>query len=148
MNGVPTCADPWLLQRVARQTWGFDGYITSDCAAVSNVVSPHHFVKTAAEAVAVTLRAGMDIACARYVGQHGMAALQQQLITESLVDERLSNLFRVRCIMTRWDSDGPHAHSSQRHPPSAFASPSPSPLQSPSQGPSPSPSQAVREPFH
>jgi beta-glucosidase-like glycosyl hydrolase len=30
INGKPTCADPWLLQDVARDAWGFDGYITSD----------------------------------------------------------------------------------------------------------------------
>ena len=54
INGVPTCADDWLLGTVARQTWGFEGYITSDCAAVGNVVSPHHYVKTNEEAVAVT----------------------------------------------------------------------------------------------
>ena len=29
VNGVPTCANSWLLETVARQTWGFDGYITS-----------------------------------------------------------------------------------------------------------------------
>ena len=25
VNGVPTCADSWLLQEVARDAWGFDG---------------------------------------------------------------------------------------------------------------------------
>jgi beta-glucosidase-like glycosyl hydrolase len=30
LNGVPTCADPWLLQTVARDAWEFDGYVTSD----------------------------------------------------------------------------------------------------------------------
>ena len=34
INGKPTCADSWLLQEVARDTWGFDGYITGDCGAV------------------------------------------------------------------------------------------------------------------
>ena len=26
VNGVPTCADDWLLQTVARDQWQFDGY--------------------------------------------------------------------------------------------------------------------------
>ena len=60
INGVPTCANSWLLETVARKTWGFDGYITSDCDAVANVVSPHHYVHTAEEAVAATLEAGME----------------------------------------------------------------------------------------
>merc|ERR1712159_493466 len=31
VNGVPSCANDWLLTTVARETWQFDGYITSDC---------------------------------------------------------------------------------------------------------------------
>lgn len=27
VNGVPACADNWLLNEVARQDWGFDGYV-------------------------------------------------------------------------------------------------------------------------
>lgn len=30
-------ANEWLLNKVARGDWGFEGYITSDCGAVSNV---------------------------------------------------------------------------------------------------------------
>lgn len=97
VNGIPTCANPWLLNTIARGAWGFDGYIVSDCAAVGNVVAPHHYVKTAPEAAAVTLKAGMDIACATFMGYHGKAALDQGLITEALIDERLSNLFKV-CV--------------------------------------------------
>ena len=37
-SGVPSCANDWLLTSVAREEWGFDGYITSDCDADS--VSP------------------------------------------------------------------------------------------------------------
>lgn len=38
LNGKPTCADPWLLQTVLKEHWGFDrdgsSWITSDCDAV------------------------------------------------------------------------------------------------------------------
>ena len=58
----------WLLQ-----PWA----VSADCDAVANVVSPHHYVKTAEEAVAATLKAGMDVDCSYFVGQHGMSALKQ-----------------------------------------------------------------------
>ena len=35
VNGYPSCANHWLLQEVARDAWGFDGYITSDCKRFS-----------------------------------------------------------------------------------------------------------------
>ena len=107
VNGVPTCANAWLLQTVARQSWGFDGYITSDCDAVANVVAPHHYAKTAEEAVAVTLRAGMDIDCSYFVGQHGMSAYKQGLIDDALIDARLAHLFKVRFRLQHFDPPGP-----------------------------------------
>jgi beta-glucosidase-like glycosyl hydrolase len=27
VNGVPSCANHWLLTEVARDEWGFDGYV-------------------------------------------------------------------------------------------------------------------------
>ena len=86
---------------------GFDGYITSDCDAVANVLAPHKYVKTAEEAVAVTLEAGMDVDCASFVGEHGMSAYKQGLINDTLIDKRLSNLFKVRMRLQHFDPPGP-----------------------------------------
>ena len=74
---------------------------------MANVLAPHRYVKTAEQAVAVTLKAGMDIDCSYFVGAHGAKALQDGLITEALVDERLSNLFKVRMRLQHFDPPGP-----------------------------------------
>eukprot|EP01048_Picozoa_sp_COSAG05_P018557 COSAG05_NODE_2733_length_2714_cov_13.830210_1_plen_181_part_00 len=63
VNGVPACADSWLLQTVARDTWNFSGYVTSDCDADSDVFVSHNYTKTAEEAVANILHAGTDLDC-------------------------------------------------------------------------------------
>lgn len=57
VNGVPSCANDWLLKTVARESWGFDGYITSDCGAVSDVFNNHHYTVTPEETVAAVLAA-------------------------------------------------------------------------------------------
>lgn len=46
VNGVPSCANKWLMTDKARNDWGFQGYITSDCGAVDNVLNTHHYTKT------------------------------------------------------------------------------------------------------
>ena len=51
VNGVPSCANPWLLETVARGEWGFDGYVTADCDADSDVYNSHHYTKTPEESV-------------------------------------------------------------------------------------------------
>lgn len=38
VNGVPSCASSFLMNEVARSEWKLDGYITSDCAAVSDIL--------------------------------------------------------------------------------------------------------------
>ena len=37
VNGVPSCANDWLLNTVARDAWEFDGAIVSDCDADRDV---------------------------------------------------------------------------------------------------------------
>ena len=38
VNGEPSCANNWLLKETLRDSWRFDGYVTSDCGAVGLVV--------------------------------------------------------------------------------------------------------------
>lgn len=66
-NGVPSCANTWLLTELAREAWGFQGYITSDCEAVQFVETEHHYANTPSKTTAVTLDAGMDIDCGTFV---------------------------------------------------------------------------------
>jgi hypothetical protein len=64
-------------------------------------------VKTAEEAVAVTLKAGMDVDCSYFVGQHGAKALAMGLINETLIDTHLKALFKVRMRLQHFDPPGP-----------------------------------------
>jgi beta-glucosidase-like glycosyl hydrolase len=41
INDIPACANKWAMTTVARNAWNFDGYITSDCGAISGVSSPY-----------------------------------------------------------------------------------------------------------
>merc|ERR1719473_1597346 len=88
INGVPSCANPWLLDQVARKDWGFDGYITSDCDADADVYNKHHYYATPEETVAGVLKAGTDVDCTSFVGQHAQSALDKKLINEADIDAR------------------------------------------------------------
>jgi beta-glucosidase-like glycosyl hydrolase len=108
INGVPSCASPWLLDEVARGDWGFDGYITSDCDADADVYRAHHYKNWSKEqVVAGVLKAGTDVDCTSFVGANGQSALDKGLIDEKLIDARLANLFKVRMRLGHFDAKGP-----------------------------------------
>lgn len=68
INGVPTCADPYILQNILRDHWNWtdDGqYVTSDCDAIQNIYMPHDYTPTRQQAVADALIAGTDLNCVR-----------------------------------------------------------------------------------
>eukprot|EP00756_Hemistasia_phaeocysticola_P047947 Hpha_TRINITY_DN22398_c0_g1::TRINITY_DN22398_c0_g1_i1::g.177853::m.177853/K15920/XYL4; beta-D-xylosidase 4 len=115
INGVPSCANDWLLQTVARDAWNFDGYITSDCDADSDVYNSHHYTATPEEAVRAVLHAGTDVDCTSFVGKYAQSALDKKLITEGDLDARLQMLFKVRMRLGHFDPAGPL----QAIPPSA-----------------------------
>ena len=61
LNGVPCCADPFLLTDLLRKQWGFDGVVFSDGGAIGDIWAEHKYVTTPAEAAAVAVKAGCDV---------------------------------------------------------------------------------------
>ncbi|PIN24744.1 Xylan 1,4-beta-xylosidase [Handroanthus impetiginosus] len=96
VNGVPNCADQNLLTKTARGEWGFQGYITSDCDAVSLIYKKQNYAKSHEDAVADVLKAGMDVNCGSYLANHTKSAVEKGKISESDIDRALHNLFTVR----------------------------------------------------
>ncbi|XP_074589386.1 LOW QUALITY PROTEIN: putative beta-D-xylosidase 7 [Curcuma longa] len=96
VNGVPTCADYNLLTKTARVSWGFDGYIASDCDSVALIYGAQGYAKSPEEAVADVLKAGMDMNCGDYVQKYAASAVQKQLLSEADIDRALRNLFSLR----------------------------------------------------
>lgn len=98
VNGVPTCADDWLLNDVLRNHWNWtsdsEGYwVTSDCDAVQNVFLPHGWADSRAGAAAAALKAGTDVNCGTYYSHHLGEAYQQGLINDTDLDTALTRLF-------------------------------------------------------
>ncbi|KAL1511868.1 hypothetical protein AB1Y20_005152 [Prymnesium parvum] len=107
LNGVPTCANEWLLDSLARREWGFDGYITTDCGAGSGVHLRHRYTSTPVEAVPAILRAGVDMDCGHFLVENAMDAIRLGLITESDIDQRLAKTLSIRFRLGHFDPPGP-----------------------------------------
>lgn len=107
VNGVPSCANDWLLTTVARDSWGFDGAIVSDCDADADVFNDHNYTKTPEETVRAVLRAGTDVDCGEFVSRNAASALQKGMIVEGDLDDRLRFQFRLRMRLGHFDPLSP-----------------------------------------
>ena len=60
IDGIPSHVNHWLLDRVLRQEWGFDGYVTSDGNGLQMLYQVHHVAADQADAARKALAAGVD----------------------------------------------------------------------------------------
>ncbi|GAB2230280.1 hypothetical protein Droror1_Dr00014540 [Drosera rotundifolia] len=96
VNGVPICADYYLLTNVVRKKWGFNGYITSDCDAVQVLLNYQNYTEFPEDAAAIVLKAGLDMDCGTTVENFAYFAVEQKKLQEAEIDRALINLFAIR----------------------------------------------------
>ena len=100
--GEACCASTNLLDGILRLEWGFDGYVVSDCGAITDIYRGHNLVETAAEAAAVSVRSGTDLECSN-VYRNLKSALEKNLITEKEIDVSVKRLFTARMKLGMFD---------------------------------------------
>ncbi|CAB9501820.1 Exo-1,4-beta-xylosidase bxlB [Seminavis robusta] len=106
VNGIPACASSFLLQDILRDQWDWDGYVVSDCDAVSDVFNNHNYTKDPASAAAESLKAGCDLDCGNFYKIHMADAIQQNVIKESDLDTALVRLFTAKIKLGEFDPPG------------------------------------------
>jgi beta-glucosidase len=60
IDGVPSHMNHWLLDRVLRQEWGFDGYVSSDDNGIEMLATTHRVAFNMDDAARQALAAGVD----------------------------------------------------------------------------------------
>ncbi|SFE21221.1 exo-1,4-beta-glucosidase [Paenibacillus algorifonticola] len=111
VNGIPTILHE-DVNKVVKGEWGMDGFIVSDAGDLLGLVKDHHYYDTYKEAVAHSIKAGIDsitddkeISCGAI-----REALSEGLLAEADLDKALTNTFRVRFRLGEFDADNPYAN--------------------------------------
>ena len=113
IDGAPACANTMLLHDHLRDDWHFDGYVVSDCAAVADVFTGHHYAPDMPHAAADAVKTGTDLECGYMEGQAFPSlvdAVHQGLISESLIDTALHRLYRARFELGMFDPLSSYAY--------------------------------------
>ena len=102
LRGKACCSNDPLLEKILRDEWGFKGYVVSDCWAVSDIYQFHKQALDAAEASALSVKAGTDLECgASYPSL--MEAVKKGLIKENEFDVSLKRLMEARFRLGMFD---------------------------------------------
>lgn len=105
VNGEAACGSDYLLKTLLKDSWGFDGYIVSDCWAISDFHRFHKVTKTAEESAAMALNAGVNVNCGNTYPVLGKA-IAQGLTSEEVLDKSLQQQLLTRFKLGLFDPAG------------------------------------------
>jgi beta-glucosidase len=119
INGQPACANEFLLQKELRGAWGFKGYVVSDCGAVVDIFTGHHYRPTQPQSSAISMERGMDNECIDFMAKATsdqdyepfVKAVQEGYLSQSAMDQALVRLFTARIRLGMFDPPGTDPYS-------------------------------------
>lgn len=79
----------------SRESFFLDGFVVSDCGAISTIMNTHHYTSTVEDTVAVAMHAGTDLNCGNFYAQHAQQALDKKTIVEADIDQALQRTFNI-----------------------------------------------------
>ncbi|MDR3762749.1 MAG: glycoside hydrolase family 3 N-terminal domain-containing protein [Acidobacteriota bacterium] len=96
LNGLPATANPYLMNTILRQQWGFDGLVISDYTAIMELRA-HGIALDAATAARKALLAGVDVdMMSHYYDTELPALIKSGKVPMAVVDEAVRRVLRVK----------------------------------------------------
>ena len=96
LNGIPSVANKWLMNRVLRQEWGFDGVVVSDYDAVGELVT-HGVADGPEDAARLAMEAGCDIDMVKNIYYRYLADLVRNgVVPEAALDAAVMRVLTLK----------------------------------------------------
>jgi beta-glucosidase len=112
IDGVPSHANVWLLQKVLRGEWKFGGVVVSDYYAIEDLQTLHHIAGSPEEAARLALAAGVD----SDLPSGGAYATLTQQVRDGRVPEESINAAVRRLLALKFRAglfENPYANADQ-----------------------------------
>lgn len=104
VNGIPCTVNTYLIKKVLREDWGFQGYVVTDCSAPAWMVTQHKYVKDYETAAVLMAKAGSDMECADNVyTQPLLNAYYNYRVSDADIDSIAYHLLRGRMLLGLFD---------------------------------------------
>ena len=95
LNGIPATANTWLLRKILREEWGYEGVVISDWGAVKELI-PHGTAENSIDAAKLSLKAGIDIEMATTAYFEALPELCKDKSMEKLLDDAVERILLLK----------------------------------------------------
>ncbi|WP_082036987.1 beta-glucosidase BglX [Flavobacterium sp. MEB061] len=96
VNGVPASGNPFLLKKILREEWKYDGFVVSDWNSVTEMI-PHGFATDEKDAALKSASAGLDMEMTSLSYAHHLKTLiAEKKISKKQLDEMVRNILRIK----------------------------------------------------
>jgi len=98
VDGRPATQNPWLLNGILKDEWGFEGFVISDAAATGGATVLHMTEPNTPVAAQHAWEAGLDVVFQVTYPQHRpyLQAVEDGLISEAVLDAAVSRVLKAK----------------------------------------------------
>ena len=107
LNGVPATGNPFLLRKVLRAEWKYDGLVVSDYEAVTEMIR-HGYARDAEDAARLAAKAGVDmemVSTAYF--DHLKSLVASGAVSNTEIDGAVRNVLRLKFRLGLFDQPIP-----------------------------------------
>jgi len=96
LNGIPASGNSFLLKKILREEWKYDGFVVSDWNSVTEMI-PHGYAADEKDAGLKSASAGLDMEMTSLSYAHHLKTLiAEKKISEKQLDEMVRNILRIK----------------------------------------------------
>jgi len=104
LNGVPCSANAWLLNRVLREEWGYQGVVVTDWNNCGQMVSLQHCAASLKQAVELCLQASNDIFMSTPDAYgYALDLVREGRVPEARIDESVRRILELKFSLGLFD---------------------------------------------
>ena len=96
ISGIPASANPYTLNEILKQRWGFDGFVVSDWGAI-NQLKEQGYTPDNKEGAMRAINAGLDMDMMNHAYNRNLESLVEEgLVKEEVIDDAVRRILRVK----------------------------------------------------
>jgi beta-glucosidase len=107
IDGIPCTGNPWLMNKVLRDEWGFKGFVLSDLGAIRRLYDTHHVAASPRAAVQLALNSGVDMQFYDFDHATFQSAIidgvKNGQVSQATLNAAVSRILRVKFLLGLFD---------------------------------------------